>query len=451
MSQFRLNRRAVLRGAGGIAIALPWLEIMAPERRALAQSPSAKHLVTVFTPGGTVLENWKPRAITAENDFQLGSILAPLEPHKDRLLGFSGVDLAVWRALAGEQNQSGIVGWLTGMPQPGAGKYPQGPSIDQVLAPTLSSGLDLPSLQLAVRWGTGKSHGLVSPINIANYADDAQWSPIAPRLDPQEAWQALFGVARPAPAADGWDRSMLDAVGERYARLAQRVGKADRQRLEEHLSKIRELEKGLTALPSCTAPERVDTSDYDPFSGLHSADDGSIVDPVTDAAIPKVGRFMTDLLVMALSCRITAVASLQWSDTEAKHTFPWLGLKKTLSYYMNDGGYHPEECTQIFTWYAEQHAYLIDQLARAQTADGSLLDETIVFIGSNLQNPADHSKTDMPYLLAGNGGGLRTGRWLQKDREPHNNLLVSILNLCGSKLETFGDPNFCTGAMEGLP
>lgn len=450
MSRFRLSRRAVLRGAGGVAVALPWLEIMAPERAAQAKAPPAKHLVTVFTPGGTVLNNWRPASFISEDNFQLGPILAPLAPHQDRVLGFSGVDLAVWQFLAGEQNQSGLVGWLTGIAQPGAGKYSTGPSIDQVLAPTLSKGLARPSLQLAVRWGTGKSHGLPSPINIASYADDGQATPIVPLLDPQEVWQSLFGTPPPAATDDGWDKSVLDAVGERYSRLRERVGKADRERLEQHLSKVRELEKSLGKLPSCAVPARVDTSDYDPLSGLHSTDDGSFVDPITDAAIPKVGRFMTDILVMALACRITSVASLQWCDTEAKHTFPWLGLSENLSFYMNDGGYHPNECTQIFTWYAEQHAYLIDQLQQAQTANGSLLDETIVFIGSNLQNPADHTKMDMPYLLAGNGGGLRTGRWLQKDREPHNNLLVSLLNLCGDGRESFGTPEFCTGPMAGL-
>lgn len=450
MSRFRLNRRAVLRGAGGIAIALPWLEIMTPERRALAQSPPARHLITVFTPGGTVLDNWKPNGVVSESNFSFGPILAPLEPVKSRVLGFSGVDFVIWKPFAGEQNQSGIVGWLTGMGQRGAGTFPSGPSIDQVLAPTLSKGQRLESLQLAVRWGTGKSHGKPSPINIANYADDAKATPIAPRIDPQEAWRTLFGALLPEPQQQGWDRSILDAVSDRYSRLAKRVGKADRERLEQHLSKVRELEMQLQGMPSCAVPSRVDTSDYDPDAGLLSTDDGSFRDPMTDAAIPKVGRFMIDMLVMALACRITSVASLQWSDTEAKHTFPWLGLNEHLSFYMNDGGYHPKECTQIFTWYATQHAYLIDQLGRAQTADGSLLDESIVFFGSQLQNPADHTKTDMPYLLAGNGGGLRTGRWLQKNHESHNDLLVSLLNLFGDERQTFGEPEYCTGPMGGL-
>jgi hypothetical protein len=154
---------------------------------------------------------------------------------------------------------------------------------------------------------------------------------------------------------------------------------------------------------------------------------------------------------MALSCDITSVATLMWSDTEAKHTFPWLGLDQHLSCYMNDCGYQPVPLTKIFTWYVSQHAYLIDQLAKTAAQAGTLLDETLIFFGSHLQNPATHQKVDMPYLLAGGGGGLRTNRWLRNDRASHNDLLVSLLNLCGDERATFGKAEYCTGPLAGLP
>jgi len=153
---------------------------------------------------------------------------------------------------------------------------------------------------------------------------------------------------------------------------------------------------------------------------------------------------------MALACDITSVATLMWSDTEAKHTFPWLGLNEHLHFYMNDGGYHPAELTQIFTWYATQHAYLINQLANTAGPNGSLLDDTIVFFGSHLQNPANYSKENMPFLLAGGGGGLRTNRWLKHDHASHNDLLVALLNLFGDSRATFGDAAYCSGALGGL-
>jgi hypothetical protein len=171
---------------------------------------------------------------------------------------------------------------------------------------------------------------------------------------------------------------------------------------------------------------------------------------VTDAAIPKVGRLMMDMLVMALSCNRTSVATLLWSDTEAAHTLPWLGLNEEMDFYMNDGGYHAAEMTTIFTWYSEQHAYLIESLAQTPGQNGSLLEETVLFFGSNVSHPATHSNVDMPFLLAGQGGGLKTGRWVRYDHPSHNDLLVSLCNLCGDPRQTFGNPDFCTGPLGGL-
>ena len=85
------------------------------------------------------------------------------------------------------------------------------------------------------------------------------------------------------------------------------------------------------------------------------------------------GKLMMDMIVMAMACDITRVATLQWTDTEAKHTFPWLNLPDHHHYYQHDGGFRPAECQKIYTWYAEQHAYLIDQLQRTETASGSLI------------------------------------------------------------------------------
>jgi hypothetical protein len=117
---------------------------------------------------------------------------------------------------------------------------------------------------------------------------------------------------------------------------------------------------------------------------------------------------------------------------------------------MNDGGFRPTEIERIATWYSEQHSYLLQAMARVDMGGRSLLDESIVFFGSNLQHPATHSKTDMPFLLAGNGGGLRTGRYLQFAHPSHNDLLVRIANLFGDPRSTFGAPEHCKGALAGV-
>jgi hypothetical protein len=461
MTNFRLSRRAVLRGAGGIAIALPWLEIMGGGRVANAADPG-KRFVTVYTPGGTVTDDgagqnrWRPTG--TETEFTLSPILAPLEAIKQKLLVVDG--LSMYSAI-GEQHQAGIIAWLTGSTQEGGG-YSYGPSIDQVIASRISGENAIASLQMAVRWGTGKSHGLLHPINSANFEDNATFDPIPPRLDPQAIFTSLFGTLDPSNSDDVLARierkkSILDFVDRRFEGLAPRLGATDKQKLEQHLDKIRELEHSLEnmVVPSdvCQLPTHVDTSDYDPATGLNSADDGSILNVATDEAIPKVGKFMLDMLVMALACDITSVASFQWSDTEAKHTFPWLGLDQHHHFYQHDGNFRPLECEQIAVWYSEQHAYLLEAMDAVDMGGHTLLDESVVFFGSELAQPPTHSKDNMPFLLAGGGGGLRGGRFLRHadlaDRS-HNNLLVAILNLFGDESTTFGDAAYCTGPLANL-
>src|SRR5262249_2885500 len=155
---------------------------------------------------------------------------------------------------------------------------------------------------------------------------------------------------------------------------------------------------------TCHAPTRVDTSDYNPHAGTASDDEGAVVDMDTDAAIPKVGKLMMDMLVMALACVMTNVATLQWADVEAKHTFPWLGLSNHHHYYQHDGGYHPAECEQIATWYSTQHSYLLQSMAAVDMGGHSLLDESTVLFGTEIQFPATHAKDNMPLLVAGRGG-----------------------------------------------
>jgi hypothetical protein len=470
MPRLRLSRRAVLRGAGSIAIALPWLEIMEPERRASAQAatPPAQRFLSIYTPGGAVIQptnKWSPTG--SENAPVLSPILAPLEPVKSRVLVVDGLQMA---SAVGEQHQAGIIALLTGTKQnmppangaiPGMNSFAQGPSIDQVLATRLQAATprSRKSVEMAVRWATGKSHGLISPINALNFEDNAAFSPIPPRLDPRQIFQDLFGTLNQGDTTAGAalvarKKSILDFIDRRYDALSRRLGALDRQKLDQHLTKIREIEQGLVltapAVSACVAPNQVDTSDYNARTGLNSSDTGAVKDTPTDAAIPKVGTYIMDMMVMALACDITAVGTIQWSDTEAKHTFPWLNLPEHHHFYQHDGGFRAAECEAINTWYSTMHLHLIQQMAAVDMGGHSLLDESVVFFGSELADPPTHKKVGMPFLLAGNGGGLRTGRWVKYNNLSHNDLLVSILNLFGDPRQSFGDPEFSTGALSNL-
>lgn len=455
MTKFRISRRHLLRGAGSIGLALPWMEAMEVPSVQAQPSQVAKRFVAVYQPGGTVLDKWKPTG--SVDNFTLSPILKPLEAVKDYLVVFEGVDM---KSAVGEQHQAGIVALLTGTPQSGQhNQYAGGPSIDQAIAQFASQGKARKSIEMAIRWATGKSHGNLHPINSLNFATDARFSPISPRIDPVEIWDSLFGTVDPGNGSSTADmlarkQSILDFVDRRYVATAARLSARDRAKLDEHLTHIRDLEHALTTVTqesnACSIPEQVDTSRYNPASGKNSSDDGSVRDSSSDAAIPTVGKYFMDMLVTALACDITAVGTLQWSDTEAKHTFPWLQLSEHHHFYQHDGGFKPAECERIGTWYSEQHAYLLSKMKSVDMGGHSLLDESVLFFGSELQNPPSHTKNSMPFFLAGKGGGLVTNRFMRYQGASHNDLLVSVLRLFGDEREKFGDARYCNGPLSGL-
>jgi Protein of unknown function (DUF1552) len=472
MTRFKLSRRTVIRGAGTVAIALPWLEAMGFGRRAGAQTTSVplKRLVTVYQPGGAVRSGANGDKYTptgSETSFTLSPILAPLQPMQSRLIVVDGLNLTCGDQgkYSVEQHQGGSVGLFTGAIQQGAGNYPAKmyPSIDQVLAPRLSTGKGYGSLQLAVRWATGKSHGKLSPMNALYFSDSA---PIPPRLDPQDIFTTLFGTPVSGTGGTGGTdanalalmrkKSILDFVDRKYSTLKTKLGTDDQARLDQHLTQVRDLESRIviTTTPppttsGCKQPTKVDTTGYNPTSALNSADDGSVKDTATDMKIPTVGQFMMDMMVMALACEKTAVISLQWTDTEAKHTFPWLNLSEHHHFYQHDGGFRPTECTQIDTWYSQMHLALLQKMQAVDMGGHSLLDESVVMFGSEIADPPSHGKNNMPILLAGGTSAtMRTGRWIKCGGVPHNKLLTSVLNLFGDTRTSFGDSRVDSSALK---
>src|SRR3954468_9269558 len=473
MTRFKLNRRTVIKGAGSIAIALPWLEAMGTGRRAQAQTTSVplKRLVTVYQPGGAVRisnigDKYTPIG-SSETSFTLSPILMPLQPVINRMIIADGFNLTCGdqSKYSVEIHQGGSVGLFTGAVQQGTGNYPpkMNPSIDQVLAPKLSAGKAFPNLQVAVRWATGKSHGKLSPMNSICFSNDG---PQPPRLDPQDIFSTVFGSTTGGTGgAGGTDpnaiammrkKSILDYVDKKYDTLKLKLGTDDRARLDQHLTQLRDLENRIVTMTpppppgsTCPPPTKVDTTGYNPTSALNSADDGSIKDTATDSKIPIVGQFMMDMLVMALACDKTGVISLQWTDTEAKHTFPWLNLSEHHHFYQHDGGFRPTECTQIQTWYSQMHLALLQKMQAVDMGGHTLLDESVVLFGSEIADPPSHAKNNMPFLLAGGTSGtLRTGRWIKFGGVPHNRLLTSMFNLFGDTRTSFGDARVDSSALK---
>ena len=201
---------------------------------------------------------------------------------------------------------------------------------------------------------------------------------------------------------------------------------------------MRRLDYGIQPGPACTAP-------IEP-PGLE-------VDGAND--MPDITRLQLDLLALAFACDLTRVASVQFSTAINAIRFPWLNSTAeghNLSHRGPSDTEAREQLIQRSRWYAEQVAYLVRQLAAITEGDRTVLDNTVIVWGNELSLGNSHSHTEIPFVLLGSAGGhFRTGRVLDLGGQPHNRLLVSLLQALDRRTGTFGHPDFgAAGALTGL-
>jgi hypothetical protein len=451
MSSFKLSRRALLRGAGGVALGLPFLEIMSRSGSARAQAVKIpQRFIVFFSPNGSIRENWTPTG--TETDFQLSPILSPLEPYKQNLIVLDGVDNEAAKHGVGDDHMRGMGTMLTGTellsgttqggccePAGLAG----GISLDQKIANTIGTTTKFKSLEVGV---AAKSSGTVW--GYTAYADSNQ--PLPPEDNPASVFSRIFaGVGEDAAVAlrlQKERKSVLDAVSASYSSLSPKLGKLDKQKVDLHLSQISDLEKRLitpdTVGANCVKPA-APTIDYN-----------------SNDNFPAVGKLQMDLLVMALACDLTRVATIQWENSVGQTVFSWLGTDRGHHDISHDGDDNTASVallTQINQWYAQQLFYLMDALHKVPEGGGTMLDHTLILWCNELSRGNVHSHPNMPYLLAGGTAAapnpLQMGRFISYPDSPtvlSNDLFVSLLNVFGLPDKTFGNPAYCSGPLSGL-
>jgi hypothetical protein len=437
----RFRRRTLLAG-GGAAIGLPWLEAFAP-RRAHAQAAGPQRFVVMFTPNG-LLPDWTPTG--SERDFELSPMLSPLAEHQQDLIVIRGL---YQQGGGGDGHQNGMGGMLTGQSlnsgpfggeqAPPAG-WAAGPSVDQRIADVIGGETKLRSLELGVQVGQADNWGRM--------CFRASNQPLPPEDDPSAVYARVFAELHTDPAVLERQRqrqgSILDAVGTEYDRIARQLGSADRQRLEAHLSAVRDIEQRLTRVGRAGG-----AACSDPIVSAVAKDDND--------AFPEVGRLQLDLLAMAFACDLTRVASLQWSRSVSQTRFTWLGINEAhhdLSHLGDTDAAAVAKLTQINQWYAAELAGLIQRLKAIPEGDGTVFDNTIILFCNELGKGNTHSRENAGYLLAGSGGGvLETGRFLSYEpalQISHTGLLLSLLNAMGVSDRQFGKTEWSQGPLSGL-
>ncbi|MBX7102072.1 MAG: DUF1552 domain-containing protein [Myxococcaceae bacterium] len=449
-----LSRRTLLRGAGGIAIALPFLDAMS----AFAQTAPKKRLVLLSSPNGSIAKNWKPTG--SETSFTLGPILAPLAAHKADLLILDGVNnQSSYNGGGDGAHERGMSHLWTGTESVlnGANYYGGGISIDQKIAAAVSVGTGgapltkLKSLELM----TGAMQGAAT-LNRMIYAGPAQ--PLTPENNPFSLFSSLFstvGGDTAAAQALAQKKSILDSVMADYQSLSAKLGPADKAKLTAHLDAIRDIESRLSlgtgTSSACTKPTMPAT-----------------FDPNANANYPQAVDLTISLLAMALTCDLTRVASLQFSRAVSLVTFSWLGQSRNHHDMSHDA--LPEDLpasataaqvaaaqdvsdklTAINAWYAGKVANLITKLKGVSEGSGTLFDNCVLVWGNELSRGNTHARKPLPFVLAGKcAGAFRTGRFVTYSGQPHNNLLVSLMNAMGVPGSSFGNPAYCTGPLPGL-
>jgi hypothetical protein len=428
----------------GACATLPLLESMdAAAQEAMGAGP--QRLILLYNPNGTIPEAFWPGADATETAFTLGPILEPLADFKDRMLILRGLDIGVAEAsgLPGGPHQRGIGGLYTGSElqtgtmADGDGSlagWANGVSVDQEVVRRLNPPTLLPSLELGVRATAADVMGRIS------YSGPG--SPVPPMNDPREVFQRLNSgfmndLSGPEQAA-GRDqrRLVMAAVQSQYASLRPKVSLLDRQKLERHADFlngiVRRLDYGIRPGPACIAPSEP------PTLGVEDATD-----------MPDITRLQLDLLALAFACDLTRVASVQFSTAINAIGFPWLNSTAeghNLSHRGPSDTAAKDQLTQRSRWYADQIAYLARQLAAVTEGDRTILDNTVMVWGNELSLGNSHSHTEIPFMLLGSAGGrLRTGRYLQFGSQPHNRLLVSLLQVMGVEATTFGHRDFGGG------
>ena len=466
MKRMQLNRRAFLRGAGGVAIALPFLEIMGGCSKGSSSGAGAgvaatrkavtgvngfpKRFIVFFSANGTIPTRWVPTG--GETDFVMSDILRPLEEagHRNDLLILDGVDDEVSNHGPGDGHMKGMGCLLTGTEllegdafTGGNGElagWGGGISIDQELANNIADDTRFKSLEFGVRTGGATVWSRMS------YSAPDQ--PLPPTDSPYTMFDRVFGDLGADPFGveklRAQRHTVLDTVMEDYARLNARLGAADRARLEEHLETIRgvesRLDNGGEIGGECQVPNV-----------------GTPIDPSQAVNYPVVGDLQMDLLTMAMACDLTRVATLQWSRSVSGQTFGHLDPAipeghHDLSHEGDSNTYAFESLVRINTWYSTKLAELITRLKAVPEGPGTMFDNTVILVCNELGKGNSHTRMNQPFLLAGSAGGyFRTGRFLTyAGTTPHNKLLVSLCQAFGLSRTTFGNPVYGSGPLDRL-
>jgi hypothetical protein len=429
-----ISRRAILRGMG-VALALPFLDSMAPALTATAATPAnpLRRLGIVFVPLGERPGYWTPK--TVGTDFEFSPILEPLKPYRDSMTVISELcDPLDGHAVT-------VAAWLTGsIPKRTiAEDVRAGTSIDQIVAGKIGQDTVFPSMELATEDFTGYIGGCDTQYSCA-YMNTLSWknptTPLPMEINPRIVFERMFGRAGTSQQRldrMARDRSILDSVQEDVADLQGGLGPKDRARLSDYLENVREIERRIQRA------EKQATTDL----------------KVPDAPVGIPESFedhvalQFDLLALAYEADITRVFTFMMSRDASQRVYPNLGITEPHHSMSHHGGNAEKiaNLVKLNTYHVSLFGKFLEKLRSTPDGDGSLLDHSMILYGSGMSESNNHLRLDIPTQLVGGGAGtLKGNRHIKAaDQTPLANLMVSIANKFDVGMDKFG---ISTGSLE---
>jgi hypothetical protein len=438
-----LPRRLFLRGMG-TAVALPFLDAMVPPRAfgaALAKPPV--RLAFLYVPNGVIMNHWNP-----DYDGKLTTlprILKPLEPHIDDILLLGNLTHNGGRALldGGGDHARATGGYLTGcQPRKTTTEIKTGISCDQVIANRIGSQTRFPSLEL----------GMEAPQQAGNcdsgyscaYTNNLSWKnesqPLPPTLDPRALYERLFGDdAEMTPQARAlrseFRSSVLDFVSEDTKRLEGRVGPADKRKLDEYLTSIREVEVRI-------GKTEKENAEIDPHMAKPLG---------APADFGEHFKLMSDMLTIAFQADLTRVSTFLLAREGSSRAYREIGVSDGhhgLTHHRNNPDMI-EKVAQINCYHLREFTAWIEKLKSIKEGDGTLLDHSMIVYGSGISDGNRHTHEDLPTVIVDRGGNfIKPGRRVIYRREtPICNLYMTLMDRMGVNVDHFGD---ATGALKGV-
>jgi hypothetical protein len=441
LKKTQIARRTFLRAAG-ISIALPTLDAMLDGKgnwlhKAHAATPPPVRVMAFHFPHGVVLSQWTPT--TTGTGYALTPGLMPLAQFQNDINVISNLNQLCWGHGPGGGHANGMPDFATAVVSIGTGAG--GPSFDQVLAAELGAATKFRSLIGHREQADGATEGATTAhMNNICWAGPGMVAP-ADR-DPMHFFTTLVSAIPPASstaqtgptpealAAVARKKSVLDHVMGEISSLQNRVGTVDKTRLDQHLSGLREVERVATQMPT-TAPSNLTCMAPMP--------------PTADQIMSYSDRtkVYSDMFALAFRCDLTRYASMAQSNGYDSRVYTdltgMIGDHHGITHNGNYGPMPPTVEMKFVTYFMGQLAYLLNALKSTPEGAGSLLDNCLIYYGSEM-GEGWHVAKQMPVVLAGKAGGkLQTGRHLLYPADtPLAQLFLSILQLGGSKTTTFG-------------